>query len=41
MTEPKALTRQTSFDVIRDNGNKLIETNEFFKDLTEIMENEM
>lgn len=40
MTEPKTLTRQTSFDTIRDNGNKLIDNNEFFKDLSEIMEDE-
>ena len=32
MSEPKELTRQTSFDVIRDNGEKLLNDNEFFKD---------
>ena len=41
MTEPKALIKQNSFDVIRDNGNTLLETNEFFKDLSDMMENEM
>lgn len=41
MTEPKALIKQNSFDIIRDNGNTLLETNEFFKDLSDIMENEM
>lgn len=41
MNKPKALIKQNSFDVIRDNGNKLLETNEFFKDLSDIMENEM
>lgn len=41
MSEPKELTRQTSFDVIRDDGEKLLNDNEFFKDLTEIMENEL
>ena len=41
MTEPKALVKQNSFDVIRDNGNTLLETNEFFKDLSDMMENEM
>jgi len=40
MDEPKELTRQTSFDVIRDNGEKLLNDNEFFKDLSEIMEDE-
>ncbi len=40
MNEPKTIIRQTSFDVIRDNGNKLLDNNEFFKDLAEIMENE-
>ena len=41
MTEPKALVKQNSFDIIRDNGNTLLETNEFFKDLSDMMENEM
>lgn len=41
MADPKALIKQNSFDVIRDNGNTLLETNEFFKDLSDIMENEM
>ena len=41
MNEPKELTRQTSFDVIRDDGEKLLNNNEFFKDLSEIMENEL
>ena len=41
MTEPKGLIKQNSFDVIRDNGNTLLETNEFFKDLSDMMENEM
>jgi len=40
MNQPKIIIRQTSFDVIRDNGNKLLDNNEFFKDLAEIMENE-
>ena len=40
MNEPKALIKQTSFDVIRDNGGKLLDNNEFFKDLANIMENE-
>ena len=40
MDEPKALTKQTSFDVIRDNGNELLNNNEFFKDLSDIMEDE-
>jgi hypothetical protein len=37
---PKDLIKQNSFDMIRDNGNQLIETNEFFKDLSDIMEDE-
>jgi hypothetical protein len=37
---PKELITQNSFDVIRDNGNQLIETNDFFKDLSDIMEDE-
>jgi len=41
MNEPNALVRQTSFDVIRDKGEKLLNDNEFFKDLSEIMENEI
>ena len=40
MNQPKIIIRQTSFDVIRDNGNKLLDNNEFFKDLAETMENE-
>ena len=40
MDEPKALTKQTSFDVIRENGNELLNNNEFFKDLSDIMEDE-
>jgi hypothetical protein len=40
MNEPKTLIKQTSFDVIRDNGNKLLNNNEFFKDLSDIMEDE-
>ena len=40
MDEPKALIKQTSFDMIRDNGNELLNNNEFFKDLSDIMEDE-
>ena len=40
MNEPKALIKQTSFDMIRDNGNELLNNNEFFKDLSDIMEDE-
>jgi hypothetical protein len=40
MDKPKALIKQTSFDVIRDNGNELLNNNEFFKDLSDIMEDE-
>jgi len=40
MDEPKELIKQTSFDVIRDNGNELLNNNEFFKDLSDIMEDD-
>ena len=40
MDEPKELIKQTSFDIIRDNGNELLNNNEFFKDLSDIMEDE-
>tara|TARA_A100001011_G_scaffold365978_1_gene418148 strand:- start:1224 stop:1667 length:444 start_codon:yes stop_codon:yes gene_type:complete len=39
-SSPKDLIKQNSFDMIKDNGNQLIETNEFFKDLSDIMEDE-
>ena len=40
MSKEKTIIKQNSFDIVRNEGNKLIEENEFFKDLTEIMENE-
>ena len=40
MDSPKQLVKQTSFDIIRDNGNNILDNNEFFKDLTDIMEDE-
>ena len=40
MDEPKELIKQNSFDIIRDNGNELLNNNEFFKDLSDIMEDE-
>ena len=40
MDSPKQLVKQTSFDVIRDSGNNILDSNEFFKDLSDIMEDE-
>ena len=40
MNSPKELVKQNSFDIVRDNGNHLIENNEFFKDLSDIMEDD-
>ena len=40
MNSPKELVKQNSFDIVRDNGNHLIETNDFFKDLSDIMEDD-
>ena len=40
MSEVNTIVKQNSFDIVRNEGDKLIQDNEFFKDLTEIMENE-
>ena len=39
--QPRSLVKQNSFDVVRDVGSNLLEENEFFKDLSIVMENEV
>tara|TARA_A100001015_G_scaffold310721_1_gene412635 strand:+ start:371 stop:781 length:411 start_codon:yes stop_codon:yes gene_type:complete len=40
-SEPNVLVKQISFDAVRDKGSQLLEENEFFKDLSTIMENKV
>ena len=39
--QPRLLVKQNSFDVVRDIGSNLLEENEFLKDLSIVMENEV
>ena len=38
--EPRLLVKQNSFDMVREKGRELLEENEFFKDLSSVMEND-
>ena len=40
-SEPNVLVKQISFDAVRDKGSQLLEENEFFKDLSTVMENKV
>ena len=40
-TNAKQLVRQCSFDMVRDKGEELLKENDFFKDLSSVMENEV
>jgi len=40
MSSPKNIVKQNSFDIIKDSGQELIDTNDFFKDLSDIMEDD-
>lgn len=38
--EPRLLVKQNSFDMVREKGRELLEENDFFKDLSSVMEND-
>ena len=40
MSRKNTIVKQNSFDIVKNEGHKLLEDNEFFKDLSDIMENE-